>query len=175
MGSKLLFLILTILIIGKGFAQIPKPPFDRSKLIFFNNTYDQLQLNSVHLFTANLKLDESNMISIAKQDQCELEKFYDKVITDDQKYKEIISDMHCYAGLNLNFNFKKLSSSQKESMAAYAFYTSEASIKLFLDRDKAGLNNKFSPLISGFDNKAVELIEQAEAAFRNRNYEKMNC
>ena len=71
--------------------------------------------------------------------------------------------------VRLNWDIKQF----KKPLAQEALYTSEASIKFFLDKDKAAADPKLPGLLPGYENQVLKLVGQAEAAFAAGQYAKM--
>jgi len=71
--------------------------------------------------------------------------------------------------VRLNWNIKQFT----RALAQEAIYTSEASIKFFLDKDRETNDPKRPALLAGYESLSPTLIVKAEAAFDAGQYAKM--
>ncbi len=71
--------------------------------------------------------------------------------------------------VRLNWNIKQF----KKSTALEALYCSEASIKFFLEKDKAVSDPKLPALLPGYEDSILQMVGQAESAFASGQYANM--
>jgi hypothetical protein len=139
---------------------------------YFKDTYDILQQKAceaaAHGSMAAFHSSQADIKAMASGKTSTLDGFYNMAASyghDDVGGASSVLKNE----VRLNWDIKQF----KKPLAQEALYTSEASIKYFLDRDKSLADPKFPGLLPGYESQVLQLVGQAEAAFAAGQYAKM--